>query len=114
MALAQRIHSAGWWYQASLAASQRGQSTPVPRSISVAGSRVTASSTMTATTTIPASPTLRVSTSGVSSRAANPMTTVPPEVTTARPAVASMRCTAAPGSPERASSSRKRVTISSE
>jgi hypothetical protein len=114
MALAQRIHSAGWWYQASLAASQRGQSTPVPRSISVAGSRVTASSTMTATTTIPASPTLRVSTSGVSSRAANPMTTVPPEVTTARPAVASIRCTAVAASPERASSSRKRETINSE
>ncbi len=114
MALAHRVHSVGCRYQASLAASQRGQSTCRPRSISTAGSSVTASRTITATTTIPARPTLRVSTIGVSSRAANPMTTVAPEVTTARPAVASIRSVAVPASPERASSSRKRVTIRSE
>ena len=114
MALAHRAHSVGCRYQASLAASHRGQSTPGPTTVRTAGNSVTASSTMTATTTIPASPTLRVSTSGVKTRAANPMATVAPEMITARPAVASIRRTAVPASRERASSSRKRVTIRSE
>ncbi len=59
-------------------------------------------------------PTLRVSISGVRSRAPKPTTTVSPDVMTARPAVASVFAAATRRRDPRASSSRKRVTISSE
>ena len=52
-----------------------------------AGKNVVASSTATPTTTSPPTPTDRVSVSGVRISAANPTTTVTPEVTTAEPAV---------------------------
>ena len=59
-------------------------------------------------------PTLRVSISGVSSSAPNPTTTVSPDVITARPAVASVFAAAICRRAPRASSSRNRVTTSSE
>jgi hypothetical protein len=52
------------------------------------------SATATATTASPPIPTLCVSISGVSSSAANPTTTVMPEVRTAAPAVSRARAAA--------------------
>ena len=57
---------------------------------------------------------LRVSTIGGISNAANPTSTVAPEVMTAMPAVASVRRAASWRRAPRLSSSRNRVTISSE
>ena len=104
----------GAWYQVSRRASQRGRSISRPSMASRAGSRVIESSTATATTMSPPMPTLRVSISGVRSRAPKPTTTVSPDVITARPAVASVLTAATRRRDPRASSSRKRVTISSE
>ena len=72
------------------------------------------SSTATATTISPPSPTLRVSISGVSSSAPNPTTTVSPEVITARPRSTSVLTAAIRRRQPAASSSRNRVTTSSE
>ena len=59
-------------------------------------------------------PTERVSESGVNTRAANPTTTVNPDVMTADPAVSTVRTAASAGERPRFSSSRKRVTMRSE
>ncbi len=85
-----------------------------PSSASSAGSRVVDRSTAIATTTNPAIPTLRVSVSGISSSAAKPTTTVAPEVITALPAVRKVRTAASWARSPALSSSRKRVTTSSE
>ncbi len=81
----------GAWYQARRLASHRGVSMARPRMASRAGRSVVESSTATATTTRPLSPMLRVSTIGGMSSAANPTSTVRPEVMTAVPAVARVR-----------------------
>jgi hypothetical protein len=75
---------------------------------------VVESNTATLTTTSPPIPTLRVSTSGVSRRAAKPTTTVMPDVSTAAPAVLSVRRAASRRRSPRFNSSRNRVTIRSE
>ena len=72
------------------------------------------SSTATATTMSPPMPTLRVSISGVKSSAPNPTTTVSPEVITADPAVTIVLTAASCRRSPRPSSSRNRVTTSSE
>src|SRR5881628_3479909 len=64
--------------------------------------------------TTPLSPTERVSESGVVTSAANPTTTVSPDVTTAEPAVSTVRMAASTGERPRLSSSRNRVTMRSE
>ena len=107
-------HTWGAWYQVSRRASQRGRSMSRPSMASRAGRRVIESSTATATTMSPPIPTLRVSISGVSSSAPNPTTTVRPDVITARPAVARVLTAAIWRRAPRASSSRNRVTTSSE
>ena len=99
---------------ASIRASHRGRSMLRPSIASAAGKNVVASRTATATTISPPTPTERVSVSGVRISAANPTTTVSPEVTTAEPAVWIVRIAASPGDRPRFSSSRKRVTMSSE
>ena len=86
-----------------------------PRKASVAGRNVVASSTATATTSIPPVPTDRVSVIGVvTTRPRKPTMTVMPDVTTADPAVSMVRAAASTGVRPRFSSSRKRVTMSSE
>ena len=85
-----------------------------PRIASIAGRNVVASSTAVATTSSPPTPTDRVSTSGVVRSPANPTTTVSPDVTTAAPAVCTVRTAASSGESPRFSSSRNRVTTSSE
>ncbi len=72
------------------------------------------SRTATATTSSPPTPTERVSESGVVTSAANPTTTVSPEVITAEPAVSTVRMAASAGERPRLSSSRNRVTMRSE
>ena len=95
-------------------ASHRGRSISRPRIASAAGKKVVASNTATATTISPPTPTERVSVSGVRISAAKPTTTVSPEVTTAEPAVWMVRTAASAGDRPRFSSSRNRVTMSSE
>jgi hypothetical protein len=75
---------------------------------------VTDRSTATATTMRPPSPTLRVSIAGVRRRAPNPTTTVSPDVITASPAVTIVAIAASRRGSPRPSSSRNRVTTSSE
>ncbi len=71
-------------------------------------------STELATTSRPPIPTERVSVIGVVVRAANPTTTVMPDVMTAEPAVSIVRIAASTGDRPRFISSRKRVTMRSE
>jgi len=104
----------GACHHASLRASQRGRSMLRPMMASRAGRSVVESSTATATTTRPPIPTLRVSTSGVNSKAAKPTTTVRPDVSTAPPAVKKVVTAASRRRLPRPSSSRNRVTTSSE
>ena len=66
------------------------------------------------TTSNPPTPTDRVSDSGVHTSAAKPTTTVIPDVITADPAVSIVRTAASTGDSPRFSSSRNRVTMSSE
>src|SRR2546430_17310151 len=79
-----------------------------------AGRNVVASRTATATTNSPPTPTERVSESGVATRAANPTTTVSPDVITAEPAVSTVRMAAAAGDGPRVDSSRDRATMRSD
>ena len=87
---------------------------------SKAGSSVNAAATASPTTSAPAIPTERRTMNSKSTSPARPSRTVRPEKNTARPAVATVARTAAStaastGSPARpASSSRKRLVISSE
>ena len=111
---AHRSQIVGAWYQASRRASQRGVSMARPRTARSAGRSVTESRTATATTTRPLSPMLRVSTIGGMRSAANPTSTVAPDVMTAVPAVTRVRRAASCRRAPRLSSSRNRVTISSE
>src|SRR2546427_12739606 len=85
-----------------------------PRTASTAGRNVVANSTATNTTNSPPTPTERVSESGVVRSAANPTTTVKPDVITADPAVSTVRTAASTGESPRFSSPRNRVTTSHE
>ena len=107
-------HTWGAWYQASRRASHFGRSISRPSTASRAGRRVTESSTATATTMRPPIPTLRVSIIGVNRRAPNPTTTVRPDVMTAVPAVIIVLTAASCRRRPWRSSSRNRVTTSSE
>ena len=80
----------------------------------MAGRNVVDSRTAVATTSSPPMPTDRVSMSGVVMSAPNPTTTIRPDVMTAEPAVRMVRIAASTGESPRFSSSRKRVTMSSE
>jgi hypothetical protein len=104
----------GAWYQVSRRASHLGRSISRPSTASRAGRSVIESSTAMATTMSPPRPTLRVSISGVKSSAPNPTTTVSPDVMTALPAVVIVLTAASCRRSPRPSSSRKRVTTSSE
>jgi hypothetical protein len=83
----------------------------------IAGRRVVAAATVTPTTIAPAMPTERRIMNSNSTRPSRPRSTVRPEKNTARPAVSTVTRTASAtrSGPSRcASSSRKRLVISSE
>ena len=89
----------------------------VPRIARIAGSSVRAEATARPTTIAPAIPTERRIMNSNSTRPSRPSRTVRPEKNTARPAVATVIRTASAtrsGPSRRASSSRKRLVISSE
>jgi hypothetical protein len=83
-----------------------------PRRARIAGSRVRAAKTAAPTATIPATPRERSSWNWKATNPVRPISTVPAEKKTARPAVASAvsRACAVPV-PSRRSSSRKRLTM---
>jgi hypothetical protein len=95
-------------------AAQRGQSIRRPTLASSTGSSVTATSTLTSGISMPPKPTLRRNGTGSSTSATSPMATVTPLKTTARPALAMARWVASAAGWPWASSSRQRVTSSSE
>ena len=85
-----------------------------PRNTSAGGRSVVANNTAAVTTRRPPIPTDLVSVAGVSSREANPIRTVPPLITTARPAVPRVRTAASGASRPRFTSSLNRVITRSE
>ena len=91
-----------------------GQSSRGPTVASSTGSRVRVARVAASGMSMPAKPMLRRNGTGSRTRASSPTATVPPLVTTDRPAVAMARWTAWERSWPAASSSRQRVTNSSE
>ena len=84
-----------------------------PSRLRRAGIRVMLAATAMETVTAPAMPMLRRIAKSKRASPARPSMTVTPEKKTARPAVATVRCTASPTAAPRPSSSRKRETSSS-